>query len=325
MNLVRRTIVGAALAAGASALIAPMAHAETWPTKPVKILFGFPPASATDVVARAIGQKLSEKWGQSVIIDNRPGAGGNIGSELAARAPADGYTIFLGTVANAISTTLYSKLNYDYLKDFTPISLICTTPLVLVSNPSLPPKSLKELIAYAKAHPGLTFGSGGVGSSNHLAGEMFKAETGAKLVHIAYKGTPAAYNDLFSGRVSLMWDNIVAVTPHIKTGRVKPIAVTSPHRAASLPNVPTMSEAGMPGFDVVSWIGALVPVGTPQPIVQKIHDDLVDVLHMPDIQKQLGALGAEVVGDTPQEFDAWNRKEIAKWAKAVKESGARVD
>jgi tripartite-type tricarboxylate transporter receptor subunit TctC len=260
-----------------------------------------------------------------VIIDNRPGAGGNIGSELAARAPADGYTIFLGTVANAISTTLYSKLNYDYLKDFTPISLICTTPLVLVSNPSLPPKSLKELIAYAKAHPGLTFGSGGVGSSNHLAGEMFKAETGAKLVHIAYKGTPAAYNDLFSGRVSLMWDNIVAVTPHIKTGRVKPIAVTSPHRAASLPNVPTMSEAGMPGFDVVSWIGALVPVGTPQPIVQKIHDDLVDVLHMPDIQKQLGALGAEVVGDTPQEFDAWNRKEIAKWAKAVKESGARVD
>jgi tripartite-type tricarboxylate transporter receptor subunit TctC len=325
MNLVRRTIVGAALAAGASALLAPMAHAETWPTKPVKILFGFPPASATDVVARAIGQKLSEKWGQSVIIDNRPGAGGNIGSELAARAPADGYTIFLGTVANAISTTLYSKLNYDYLKDFTPISLICTTPLVLVSNPSLPPKSLKELIAYAKAHPGLTFGSGGVGSSNHLAGEMFKAETGAKLVHIAYKGTPAAYNDLFSGRVSLMWDNIVAVTPHIKTGRVKPIAVTSPHRAASLPNVPTMSEAGMPGFDVVSWIGALVPVGTPQPIVQKIHDDLVDVLHMPDIQKQLGALGAEVVGDTPQEFDAWNRKEIAKWAKAVKESGARVD
>jgi tripartite-type tricarboxylate transporter receptor subunit TctC len=276
-------------------------------------------------VARAIGQKLSEKWGQSVIIDNRPGAGGNIGSELAARAPADGYTIFLGTVANAISTTLYSKLNYDYLKDFTPLSLICTTPLVLVSNPSLPPKSLKELIAYAKAHPGLTFGSGGVGSSNHLAGEMFKAETGAKLVHIAYKGTPAAYNDLFSGRVSLMWDNIVAVTPHIKTGRVKPIAVTSPHRAASLPNVPTMSEAGMPGFDVVSWIGALVPVGTPQPIVQKIHDDLVDVLHMPDIQKQLGALGAEVVGDTPQEFDAWNRKEIAKWAKAVKESGARVD
>lgn len=324
MNLARRTVMGAALAA-VSTLLSPLAHADAWPTKPVKILFGFPPASATDVVARTIGQKLSEKWGQSVIIDNRPGAGGNIGSELAARAPADGYTIFLGTVANAISTSLYGKLNYDYLKDFTPITLVCTTPLVLVANPSIPAKNLKELIAYTKAHPGITFGSGGVGSSNHLAGEMFKAETGAQLVHIAYKGTPAAYNDLFSGRVSLMWDNIVAVTPHIKTGRVKAIAVTSAHRAASLPDVPTMAESGMPGFEVVSWIGALVPAGTPQPIGKKIHDDIVAVLHMPDVQKQLGALGADVVGDSPEEFDAWNRSEIAKWAKAVKQSGAHVD
>jgi tripartite-type tricarboxylate transporter receptor subunit TctC len=315
--------------AACAVLAAPLAHAQTplsWPTKPVKIVFGFPAASATDVVARTVGQKLSQKWGQSVIIDNRPGAGGNLGSEVAARAPADGYTIFFGTVANAISATLYKKLNYDYLKDFTPITLVATTPLVLVANPALPVKNVKELIEYAKAHPGkLNFGSGGVGTSNHLAGEMFKSDTGTDLVHVAYKGTPAAYTDLFSGQISLMWDNIVAVTPHIKSGRLRPLAVTSAQRAPSLPDVPTMAEAGLPGFEAVSWIGALVPAGTPQPIVDKIHTDLVDVLRMPDVKQQLGALGAVVVGDSQQEFAAWNRNEIAKWAKAVKDSGAHID
>jgi tripartite-type tricarboxylate transporter receptor subunit TctC len=312
--------------AAAAAVAAPLAHAEQWPTKPVKILFGFPAASATDVIARTVGQKLSQKWGQSVIIDNRPGAGGNLGSALAAKAPADGYTIFFGTVANAISTSLYSKLDYDYLKDFTPITLVATTPLVLVANPALPVKSVKELIEYAKANPGkLNFGSGGVGTSNHLAGEMFKSETGTKLVHVAYKGTPAAYTDLFSGQISLMWDNIVAVTPHIKAGRLKPLAVTSAKRSPSLPDVPTMEEAGLPGFEAVSWIGALVPTGTPQPIVDKIHADLVAVLQMPDVKQQLGALGAVVVGNSAEQFAAWNRNEIAKWAKAVKESGARID
>jgi tripartite-type tricarboxylate transporter receptor subunit TctC len=317
------------IAAVSAALTTGFAHAADpvqWPTKPVKIVFGFPAASATDVIARVVGQKLSEKWGQSVVIDNRPGAGGNLGSEVAARAPADGYTIFFGTVANAISTALYSKLNYDYLKDFTPITLVATTPLVLVANPSLPVKNVKELIAYAKANPGkLNFGSGGVGTSNHLAGEMFKTETGTQLVHVAYKGTPAAYTDLFSGQISLMWDNIVAVTNHVKAGRLKPLAVTSAHRASSLPDVPTMAESGLPGFEAVSWIGALVPVGTPQPIVDKIHTDLVAVLRMPEVKQQLGALGAEVVGNSQQEFAAWNRNEIAKWSKAVKESGAKVD
>jgi tripartite-type tricarboxylate transporter receptor subunit TctC len=313
--------------AAAIALAATCSHAaDAWPTKPVKILFGFPAASATDVIARTVGQKLSEKWGQPVVIDNRPGAGGNLGSEIAAREPADGYTIFFGTVANAISTSLYSKLNYDYLKDFTPITLVATTPLVLVANPALPVNNVKELTAYAKARPGaLNFGSGGVGTSNHLAGEMFKAATGTGLVHVAYKGTPAAYNDLFSGQISLMWDNIVAVTNHVKTGRLKPLAVTSARRAASLPNVPTMEESGLPGFEAVSWIGALVPVGTPKPVVDKIYTDLVAVLRMPEVKEKLGALGAEVVGNTPEQFAAWNRNEIAKWSKAVKESGAHVD
>lgn len=314
--------LSAALLAGGSS-----AHAaDPYPSKPVKILFGFPAASATDVIARAIGQKLSDKWGQPVIIDNRPGAGGNLGSEVAARQPADGYTIFFGTVANAISTSYYSKLNYDYLKDFTPITLVATTPLVLVANNNVPVKTVKELIDYAKANPGkLNFGSGGPGTSNHLAGEMFKSATGTELIHIPYKGTPAAYTDLMSGRIQLMFDNIVAVMPHIKAGALKAIAVTSSQRSPSLAHVPTVAESGITGFEAVSWIGALVPVGTPKDIVDKLHSDFVAVLRMPDIQERLAQLGGVVVGNTQEQFAAWNRDEIAKWARAVKQSGARGD
>jgi tripartite-type tricarboxylate transporter receptor subunit TctC len=302
------------------------ALAQAWPNKPVKIIFGFPAASATDVVARAVGQKLSERWGQPVVIDNRPGAGGNLGSEIAAKLPPDGYNIFFGTVANAISTSYYSKLNYDYLKDFTPITLVATTPLVLAVNPSVPVKNVKELIAYLKANPGkVDFGSGGPGTSNHLAGEMFKAATGTDMTHVPYKGTPAAYMDLMSGRISLMFDNIVAVMPHIKSGALRPIAVTSANRATSLPDVPTVAESGIPGFEAVSWIGALVAAGTPRDIVDKIHTDMVAVLRMPDVQEKLAASGAVVVGNTQQQFAAWNRNEIDKWAKAVKASGAKGD
>lgn len=300
--------------------------ADPYPTKPVKIIFGFPAASATDVIARAVGQKLSDKWGQPVVIDNRPGAGGNLGSEIAAKQPADGYTIFFGTVANAISASYYSKLNYDYLKDFTPITLVATTPLVLVANNNVPAKSVKELIAYAKANPGtINFGSGGVGTSNHLAGEMFKKNTGTDMAHVAYKGTPAAYTDLMSGRVQLMFDNIVAVMPHIKSGALRPIAVTSATRSPSLPDVPTVAEAGIPGFEAVSWIGALVPAGTPKDIVDKIYTDLVAVLRTPEIKERLAQSGAVVVGNTQEQFATWNRNEIAKWAQAVKDSGAKGD
>ena len=318
---VKAFFIGLALCAAAGGALA-----QAWPSKPVKIIFGFPAASATDVVARAVGQKLSEKWGQAVVIDNRPGAGGNLGSEIAAKLPPDGYNIFFGTVANAISTSYYSKLNYDYLKDFTPITLVATTPLVLAVNPSVPVKNVKELIEYLKANPGkLDFGSGGPGTSNHLAGEMFKAATGTDMTHVPYKGTPAAYMDLMSGRISLMFDNIVAVMPHIKSGALKPIAVTSARRATSLPDVPTIAESGIPGFEAVSWIGALVPAGTPRDIVDKIHTDMVAVLRMPDVQEKLAASGAVLVGNTQEQFAAWNRNEIDKWAKAVKASGARAD
>ena len=321
-----KSLLCSLVAALAAVAAAPVTAETTWPTRPVKILFGFPPASATDVIARVVGQKLQDKWGQPVIIENRPGAGGNLGSELAARAQADGYTIFFGTVANAISVSLYSKLNYDYLKDFTPITLVATTPLVLVAPPNLPAKDVNGLIAYAKANPGkLNFGSGGVGTSNHLAGELFKSATGTDLVHVPYKGTPAAYTDLMSGKIQLMWDNIVAATPHLKSGKLKPIAVTSAQRAPSLPDVPTVAESGVPNFEAVSWIGALVPTGTPNEIVDKIHTDLVTVLRMPEVKEQLAQSGAVVVGDTPEQFASWNRNEIAKWSKAVQLSGAKAD
>ena len=314
-------LVALALAAASS-----LAQAQAWPTKPVKILFGFPAGSATDIIARNVGAKLSEKWGQPVVIDNRPGAGGNLGSELAAKAPADGYTIFFGTVANAVSASYYSKLNYDYLKDFTPVTLVATTPLVLVANPGVPVGSVKELIAYAKANPGkLNFGSGGTGTSNHLAGEMFKAYTGTDMQHVPYKGTPAAHADLLGGQIGLLFDNIVAVMGHVKSGKVKALAVTSAQRAESLPDVPTVSESGVPGFEAVSWIGALVPTGTPRDIVDRIHTDMVAVLRMPDVREKLGASGAVLVGNTQAEFAAWNRNEIDKWARAVKASGAKGD
>ncbi len=323
---VKSTVAGIFVSVAALAGAGGAWAADPYPNRPVKILFGFPAASATDVIARAIGQELSKKWGQPVVIDNRPGAGGNLGSEIAAKAPADGYTIFFGTVANAISTSYYTKLNYDYLKDFTPITLVATTPLVIVANKDVPVKSVKELIEYAKANPGkLNFGSGGVGTSNHLAGEMFKKSTSTDLVHVPYKGTPAAYTDLMSGRVSLMFDNIVAATPHIKSGALKPIAVTSATRSTSLPDVPTVAEAGIPGFESVSWIGALVPAGTPKDIVDKIYTDLVAVLRMPEIIERLGQSGAVVVGNTQDQFAKWNRDEIAKWAEAVKVSGAKGD
>lgn len=314
------------LAVSLMVLGAGAARAEGYPDRPVRVLVPFPAASATDVLARTIGQKLSEKWRQPVVIDNRPGAGGNLGTELAAKSPADGYTILMGTVANAISTTLYKKLSYNFVKDFDPVTLVATTPLVLVANPKFPGNSVKDVINFAKAKPGeLNFSSGGTGTSNHLAGEMLKSMTGINMVHVPYKGTPAAYSDLLSGQVSLMFDNIVAVMPHIKAGSLKPIAVTSAQRVPSLPEVPTVAESGVPGFNAVSWIGALVPAGTPQDIVAKLNTDLVAVLNMPDVKERLAASGAELKPSTPAQLAEHIRTEIDKWGKAVKSSGAQAE
>jgi tripartite-type tricarboxylate transporter receptor subunit TctC len=321
-SIIRRLLVSAVVVAATANL----AYAQSYPSKPVRVIVPFPAASATDVVARTIGQKLSEKWGRPVIIENKPGAGGNLGTEIAAKAPADGYTILMGTVANAISTSLYKKLNYDFVKDFTPVTLVATTPLVLAANPKFPASNIKEVIAYAKDKPGkVNFGSGGIGTSNHLAGEMLKSMAGIDMLHVPYKGTPAAHSDLLSGQVNLMFDNIVAVMPHLKSGRMKAIAVTSAKRVSTLPNVPTVAESGVPGFDAVSWIGALVPTGTPKDIVNKLNTDLVAVIGMPDVKERLSASGAELAGSTPEQLAEHIRKETEKWAKAVKASGATAD
>jgi tripartite-type tricarboxylate transporter receptor subunit TctC len=318
-------IAGLALSTFAAVAGGP-AFAENYPSKPVRVIVPFPAASATDVLARVIGQKLSEKWGQPVVVDNKPGAGGNLGSEQAAKAPPDGYTILMGTVANTISTSLYKKLNYDFLKDFDPVTLVAKTPLVLVANKDFPPNSVKELIDYAKAHPGqVNFSSGGIGTSNHLAGEMLKSAAGINMIHVPYKGTPAAHSDLLAGQVSLMFDNIVAVMPHIKSGKMKPIAVTGARRSATLPDTPTVAESGVPGFEAVSWVGVLVPAGTPKEIVSKLNADFVAAMAMPDVKEKLSASGAELEGSTPEQFAVHIRQEIDKWSKAVKSSGATAD
>lgn len=310
----------------AVASISNQALAENYPERQVRILVPFPSASATDVLARTVGQKLSEKWNQPVVVENRPGAGGNLGTEVAAKAPADGYTILMATVANAISATLYKRLNYNLIKDFEPVTLVATTPLVLVANPKFPGNSVQDVISYAKAKPGeLNFSSGGTGTSNHLAGEMLKSMAGINMVHVPYKGTPAAYTDLLAGQVSLMFDNIVAVMPHIKSGSLKPIAVSTASRLPTLPNVPTMAESGVPGFEAVSWIGAVVPAGTPKEIIRKINTDMVAVLNMPDVKEKLAASGAELKPGTPEQLAEHIRKEIDKWGKAVKASGAQAE
>ena len=308
------------------AMSQPQATGTAWPNKPVRFVVPFPTATATDLIARTVGQKLGEKWGQPVVIDNRPGAGGNLGTDIAAKSANDGYTLLWGTVANAISPSLYARLSYNFNKDFTPIMLVAKLPLVLVANKAVPANNLAQLTAYAKSSSNkLAFGSGGIGTSNHLAGEMFSAATGTGLVHVPYKGTPSAYSDLMAGRVDVMFDNIVPAMGQIKSGQLKPIAVSSIKRSASLPDVPTVSESGIPGFEAVSWVGLLAPAGTPKAVLDKIHQDLLAVLAMPDVKERMSTTGAELSPGSPADFEAFIRNEIAKWAKAVKDSGAQAE
>jgi tripartite-type tricarboxylate transporter receptor subunit TctC len=329
-SLLGRAPLLAALASLAALLtgLAPAAMAQPapWPTKPVRFIVPFPAGTATDLIARNVGQKLGDKWSQPVVIDNRPGAGGNLGTDIAAKAANDGYTILWGTVANSISPSLYSKLSYNFNTDFAPILLVAKLPLVLVANKTLPANNLAQLTAHARATATkLSFGSGGIGTSNHLAGEMFSSSTGAGMVHVPYKGTPAAYTDLIAGRIDMMFDNIVPAMGQIKSGQLKPIAVSSLKRSSALPDVPTVNESGIPGFEAVSWVGLLAPAGTPKPILDKIHQDVLAVLATPEVKERMASTGAELATGTPAEFEAFIRNETSKWAKAVKESGAHAD
>jgi tripartite-type tricarboxylate transporter receptor subunit TctC len=331
MNVIRR-IVGGALAASfalvALGVAAPAsAQGGGYPGKPIRIVVPFPPGGTTDILARAVGQQLAQAWGQQVIVDNRPGAGGNIGSELVAKSAPDGYTLLMGTVGtHAINPSLYAKMPYDHVKDFTPVILVAGVPNVLVVHPSVPANTVAELIAYGKANPGkLNFASSGSGTSIHLAGELFKVQTGLQMTHVPYKGSAPAIQDLLGGQVQLMFDNLPSALPQIKAGKLRALGVTSATRAAALPDVPTIAESGLPGFEASSWFGLLAPAGTPRDVVARIDTEVARWLASPEAKEKLLAQGAIAGGGTSDDFARHIAAETAKWAKVVKESGAKVD
>ena len=327
MQDARRTLIAASLSALAlSAIVLPAQAEDKWPSKPITYVVPFPAGGTTDILARLIGQKLGPALGTTVIIDNRPGAGGNIGSEMVSRAAPDGYTIMGGTISShSINASLY-KLSYDPLKSFAPITLIGTNANVLVVNPSSPFKSVKELVAAARAKPGsLSFASAGNGTSQHLSAELFKTMTGIDMVHIPYKGSAPAIQDVIGGQVPLMFDTTVVAGPFIQSGKVRPLAVTSAKRVASLPDVPTMAEAGVPGYEVVSWQAMFAPAGTPSAIVQRLQTEVAAILKQPDVQERFAKLGVDPSGMAPQQLAEFQAAEIAKWAKVVKAANVKVD
>ena len=303
------------------------ASAQGWPEKPVRLVVGFTPGGPSDILARALGQKLAESWTQQVVIENRPGAGGNIAAEVVAKSAPDGYTWLLGN--NSILATnqsLYARLAYDPVKDFAPVALVAIQPNILVVNPGVKAASLKELIALAKAKPGeLNYASSGSGAAAHLAGELFKAMAGVEMVHVPYKGAQPALTDVIAGQAQLMFATSASVIPYIKAGRLRALAVTTAQRSATVPELPTVSEAGVPGFEAITWHGVVVPAATPAPLVGRLNGDIVKVLGMRDLRERLESLGAELAPGTPQDFADYIAREIPKWAKVVRDSGARAE
>jgi tripartite-type tricarboxylate transporter receptor subunit TctC len=308
------------------ALAATLVNAQdAWPTRPIRFILPFPPGGGTDILGRLIAERLSASLGQPVVTENRGGAGGNVGAEAAARSAPDGYTIVLVAPSLAISPTLYSKINYDPVKDFAPVSLVATVPNVMITQPSMPGQ-LQEFIALAKGKPGaLNFGSGGAGTSNHLAGELFNIVTGAKLVHIPYKGVNLAMQDVLAGNVHLVFIGIPAAAPHIKAGKLRALALVAPQRSSALPEVPTVAEAGLRDFEVTTWYGVLAPAGTSRTIVNRLNLELVKIMHSPELKEKLAATGTEPHTSTPEEFAAYIKSEIAKWGDVVRKAGVKAD
>jgi len=299
---------------------------EAWPSRPIRFILPFPPGGGTDILGRLIAERLSASLGQPVVTENRGGAGGNVGAEAAARSAPDGYTIVLVAPSLAISPTLYSKINYDPVKDFAPVSLVATVPNVMITQASLPVQSLQEFIAFAKAKPGaLNFGSGGAGTSNHLAGELFNIVTGAKLVHIPYKGVNLAMQDVLAGNVHLVFIGIPAAAPHIKAGKLRALALVAPQRSSALPDVPTVAEAGLRDFEVTTWYGVLAPAGTPRSVISRLNAELVKIMHSPDLKEKLAATGTDPLTSTPEEFAAYIQREIVKWGEVVRKAGVKAD
>jgi tripartite-type tricarboxylate transporter receptor subunit TctC len=317
----RQWMLCAALVAAASA----PAAAQEYPVRPIRIVVAYTPAGATDILARAVGQKMSENWGQPVIIDNRPGAAGNIGTEIAAKSAPDGYTLLMATAGtHGINPGLYRKLNWEP-KEFTGVSLVAMVPNILVVNNALPVKNVKELIAYAKANPGkLSYGSPGLGSTAHLSMELFKSMTGTNMIHVPYKGSAGVMADVISGQIALTMDNIPPYLPQVKAGKLRALAVSPSKRTPAAPEIPTVAEAGVPGYDSGAWFGLVAPAGTPKPVVDKLAHETQRILKLPDVRERIGALGAEVVGDAPEEFNAFMKSELAKWAKVIKDANVEL-
>ena len=305
----------------------PVALAQNYPNRPIRIIAQFTPGTSTDILARVIGGKLTETWGQQVVVDNRPGAGGVVGTEIGAKAAPDGYTLTMAvSSAFGINPTLYAKLPYDAIRDFAPISNIALTPQTLVAYPVFAAKSVKELVALAKGKPGqVNYASLGSGSTSHLTMEMFRSAAGIQLNHIPYKGSPAAHAELFSGQIPIMFDAIPAVLPHVKSGRLRGLGIATLKRSPYLPEVPTIAEAGFPGFEAVGWIGIAAPARTPAPILDKLNAEIVRIINTAEMRERLATLAFTPVGDTREQFARFIKAEIAKWGKAVKESGAKAE
>lgn len=326
-HVARLLFMAATFIFASAALQANAQGAGSYPNKSIKIVVPFPPGGATDILARAIGFELQKAWGQTVVIENKPGAGGNTGADLVAKSPADGYTLIMATVGtHAINMSLYAKMPYDAVKDFEPVVLVAGVPNLLVVHPSVNAKTVRELTALAKSQPGkLNVASSGNGTSIHLSAELYKQMAGVDILHVPYKGSAPAVADLLGGQVQMMFDNMPVSLPHVKAGKLRALAVTSMTRSAALPDVPTMDEEGLKGFDATSWFGLLAPAGTPKDIVAKLNAASVKALASAEMRERLAAQGAEPMGNTPDQFAAFIKAEIDKWAKVVKASGARID
>jgi tripartite-type tricarboxylate transporter receptor subunit TctC len=316
-----------ALLSALSVVIAtPVQAASAYPTRPIRIIVAYTPAGTTDILARAVGQKMTEAWGQTVIVDNRPGANGNIGTEISANATPDGYTLLMATAAtHGINNTLYPALKWDAVKSFAPISLVAQVPNILVVNNALPVKSVKELIAYGNANPGkLNHGSPGLGSTGHLSAELFKSSTGLKMTHVPYKGSAPTLADLAGGQIQVVIDNIPPYLPQVQAGKIRALAITTAKRSPAAPNLQTMQEAGVAGYEAGSWFGLLAPAGVPKDIVQKLSMETRRILELPDVKERLSGQGAEPAGNTPEEFAAFIRSEQAKWRKVIQQGNIKL-
>ena len=311
----------------AGLLLTAPASAQQYPTRPVRFVVPFAPGGSVDTLARTIGPRLADALGQQIVVDNRPGGNGNIGMEVVAQARPDGHTVVLGYIANlAIFPSLSAKLPYDPVKDFAPVTQVASSPNVLTAHPAVPAKNLKELVALVKAKPGqVSFASTGVASVGHLTGELLNSLAGMKMTHVPYKGGGQAIIDLLGGHVQVMFSGFSAAMPHIKSGKIRALAVTGPQRSPALPEVPTIAEQGFPGVEATAWYGVLAPAATPQPIIARLHGEVVKILKVPDVVQKLDGLGFEIVGSQPAEFGAYIKSEMKKWAKVVQASGAKAD